>query len=907
MPDAFVSYSRSDSKELVVRLRDALEAAGHDVWVDLEDIPPASPWQEELRGGIAQSDSFVFVISPGSVRSEHCLRELAHAVALHKRIIPINHVPTEAGSIPEEISTLHWIPGQGLFGDDFDGSLALLVEAIETDLDWVRQHTRWGNLATAWEKKGHDRSLLVRGSELEDAERWLSEQSEKDPEPTDLQRRFILESRRNATRRGRIVFAAVAVALAVSVGLGIAALLQRNEAISEKTLAIARGREATSRELAANSLRTLVSNPALSLRLAVRAVAEARTRQAVNSLRQSLQASNPPRTFRIGSRVATSQFGPSGRTVLIAGADGVARIWNVESGEQVRAMRSSAPLRDAEFDPDRRLAITAGADGFARIWRATTGRQLRTLVDPSHQPLVRAAFSPDGRSVVTASRDADLVRWRLADGTPLLRWHSPSAINDLAISPDGRTAVTAGSDGAARLWDLTTGRVRALLRGSGAVLKSVAFSPDGKEIATGGDDDTVRVWRLGRKRPIRTFRAPYGYVWAVAFSPDGRSVGAGFQASSAVVWDLGSRQQTAVVHTHQGIVWDVGFSPDGRSLVTASSDGGSRVWSLRARSAVQLGGPGRKSFPLATLSPDARLAATAGSGGPLTIWDATSGRRRATLRANAIEDIRFSPDSREVAISEADGVVRVGDSRSGAEVRVLRGHHGGAYGLGWSPDGRRLACGGDDGRVTIWSLGSGRPQASLPMKGRGAAEWAAFDPGGGSLAVGYADGSTVVWGLASNSPRAALVEPQPYPIYSLAYSPRRGLLATQQEAPTPTIGIWRAASGKRISSLAPPPAPEDSVAFSPNGRSVVSGLENGTIWVWDAASGRDITTIRAGRAEVASARFVGGHGDRLASISTDGVVQHFACPVCSASIGRLLRLARRELRQFSASRGGNGE
>ena len=78
MPDAFISYSRHDSKEFVARLELALQQSGKDAWVDLDEIPPASKWEEDLKEGVAKSDSFVFVISPESLTSKYCAQELAN-------------------------------------------------------------------------------------------------------------------------------------------------------------------------------------------------------------------------------------------------------------------------------------------------------------------------------------------------------------------------------------------------------------------------------------------------------------------------------------------------------------------------------------------------------------------------------------------------------------------------------------------------------------------------------------------------------------------------------------------------------------------------------------------------------------------------------------------------------------
>ena len=90
----------------------------------------------------------------------------------------------------------NWIPQVGLFADNFDNDVTTLVTAIETDLEWVHQHTVWLGKSLDWEGRNEDASLLLRGSELDAAEQWLQEQSGKSPAPTELQQRFIFTSRR---------------------------------------------------------------------------------------------------------------------------------------------------------------------------------------------------------------------------------------------------------------------------------------------------------------------------------------------------------------------------------------------------------------------------------------------------------------------------------------------------------------------------------------------------------------------------------------------------------------------------------------------------------------------------------------------------------------------------------------
>jgi hypothetical protein len=187
MPDVFISYSRKD-KAFVHQLADALKAHNQDVWVDWEDIPFASDWQEEIFTGIDSANSAIFVISPDSLASQYCSMEVNYINKNKKRLIPIVYREADGQTIIQSISHLNWI-----FFDKpdtpFDQALTQLVTALSTDLDAVKQRTRLLLRARDWERKGHSNSLLLRGEELDDVRGMLA-----DTELTDLQRSFLQAS-----------------------------------------------------------------------------------------------------------------------------------------------------------------------------------------------------------------------------------------------------------------------------------------------------------------------------------------------------------------------------------------------------------------------------------------------------------------------------------------------------------------------------------------------------------------------------------------------------------------------------------------------------------------------------------------------------------------------------------------
>jgi hypothetical protein len=200
----FLLYSRKD-KDFVRRLNDALIAQKREAWIDWKDIPLTAEWQQEILTNIESSENFVFVISPEAAASPNCRREIDHAVANNKRMIPIFRRPTPDDAIPEALGKFQRIDFSD--NDEFDARFVALIAALDADLAWVNAHTRLLTRAKEWEREGKESSFLLRGNDLREAERWVAKSSEKDPKLTTLQSQA---SRQSATRLPRIIIGAVA-------------------------------------------------------------------------------------------------------------------------------------------------------------------------------------------------------------------------------------------------------------------------------------------------------------------------------------------------------------------------------------------------------------------------------------------------------------------------------------------------------------------------------------------------------------------------------------------------------------------------------------------------------------------------------------------------------------------------
>src|SRR5262245_404775 len=195
----FISYSRKDSAAFADELLAGLEVAGFAPFLDRHDIVPGEPWEARLGGLIEQSDTVVFVVSPEAVKSEQCTWEVDRTIEVSKRLLPVIFKSVPDDDIPEKLRRLQFVSFDSGLG--FARPLSQLAEALRVDLQWIREHTRFGELATRWEQRGRPESLLLRGDEIDAAKTWMAARRAAAPEITDAQRAFVTASEETETAR----------------------------------------------------------------------------------------------------------------------------------------------------------------------------------------------------------------------------------------------------------------------------------------------------------------------------------------------------------------------------------------------------------------------------------------------------------------------------------------------------------------------------------------------------------------------------------------------------------------------------------------------------------------------------------------------------------------------------------
>jgi tetratricopeptide (TPR) repeat protein len=230
----FISYSRQDLLA-ADRFVTALEEEGFKVNIDRRDLPFGEEWVRELTDFIAGSDTVVALVSPAFIASKACNWELSQVRATNKRLVPVVIEPVQIEDLPEAIRKIQLLPAQRAF--NFEVHLTPLAEALNTDRQWIKEHTRLADRARQWIVRNRAQALLLRGSALADAEAWQDGQPKAAPAPSDEILELMLASRRAATRRNRAIAAGSLFAALIAFALAGAAAFQWQRAESSYTAA----------------------------------------------------------------------------------------------------------------------------------------------------------------------------------------------------------------------------------------------------------------------------------------------------------------------------------------------------------------------------------------------------------------------------------------------------------------------------------------------------------------------------------------------------------------------------------------------------------------------------------------------------------------------------------------------
>jgi WD40 repeat protein len=816
MSHIFISYSRRDLA-FAQKIVDALAVNKLDTWIDWKSIPKGEDWEQEIYRGIEEADAFLFLISPDSVKSEMCNKEIAHAVKNGKRMLPIVLHDTDRKIIHPEIAKRNWIfcrHGQ----DDFDKAIKETYETIHTDYEWLKYQTQLQVKALDWDR-GKDNSRLLRGKELRDAEEKLADVGTQiDPRPTILQRQYILSSQRNEIRVRRQVVFGLVTGLVLVLIFALVALEQRNEAMHQTNIARAG-------ELAALADASKQTRLDLALLLSIEAVGKEDRYQTENVLLAILQSTpglnrivtihNGDRTLALspagdgtieGYAVRTIALSNNGKTLASVGCGKPnSRDYHCDQGELLlidteslqgigRFVFSGEPfvditsnIRSVDFSPDGKLLALGTENGDVILWD-TAAHQVTGPSLLGHTDVVfDVAFSPDGKILASASGQYDktILLWDVAThkqiGQPIVG-HTGS-ITSLDFSSDGKVLASGGGDGGDRsiiLWDMATHEpIGQPLTGHTGGILALSFSPDGKTIASGSSDNTIIIWDVSTHQPIaQPLRGHNDIVLSLAFSPDGRRLASGSWDRSILVWDLETLKVAWQFEGHLDSIRGLAFTPDGKTLISGSDDYSIRFWDM-------------EGFPQPFPTIKQYYSGTYGNGN-LTFIDGNN--ILATSGGGTIHHFRI--DTSESTVRE---LVHVSANKPDLLTGLAFSPDMKLFATGTCREGTSILC--EQGEINFWGVDAAQ-QIGDPLTGKfGWVQTAIFSP----------DSRLLITGSCGRR--------------------EENFVCVQGE-----ISIWDIGKQKAVIELTGHTTAVYSLAISPDGRTLASGADDGTIILWDLAN-----------------------------------------------------------------------
>ena len=566
-----------------------------------------------------------------------------------------------------------------------------------------------------------------------------------------------------------------------------------------------------------------------------------------------------------GAGVLCVAIDSAGTVIASGGADGTARLWDAGTLRPLARLAIGEPttrINAVAFNGDGNTLATAQNSGSIRLWDVSVSppkpvaelKQIRFGADS-------LSLSGDGKWLAAGGIDAGPHVFDLRVSPPQLVPNLPritGTAHSMLFSPDSRTlAVDSGFE--IQLWDMTVTppTPRANLGKGGSNFRTgtslLSFSKDGKTLsAAGNSSETIRLWDLSGEQPVEKSPAK-GRSYGAALSPDGAllavasSGGGRWHARETYLPRVrlfevggGETRELDAVEAHLAKdafrVTTIAFSPDGRTVVSGGEDGAVERWEVSTRKLR----PGRGEdgtnifIEAAAPSPDGRRLAVVGRSDSVFIWNLEtqppSLETKITIPPSGLKPAAPLAYTTNLTLS------RVAWSADGKTLAAVRAH------TGWS--------GGRDA-VWVWNLAPAPPVLKAEFFPGGlqsvAASSLALSPDGTRLALGtwpHVD----FWNLADTTPRqSALLKAMTFEAQSIAFTPDgRTALACDEK----TAKLWDVSSGAptlraelshrnqyQVLGSGPNgrPVQFSSVAYSADGKTLVTGSWDGVVRLWDAS------------------------------------------------------------------------
>jgi WD40 repeat protein len=630
-------------------------------------------------------------------------------------------------------------------------------------------------------------------------------------------------------------------------------------------------------------------------------------------------------------RVNSIKFTRDFTRVLTASDDWLAYQWDISTGNVVtRFVGHNGPVKSAVYSPDERFVVTAGHDRTLRLWNANSGSELRAFsIDPPKaarlDPVVRSkgidfhalVFSPDGRSIVAGT---DMGVWiidletgtqtellpafgrlwtdfRAVDYSKDGRWilggywagvciwdartFEPyrklqiagdfkqsftgifEDVSAASFSPSAKLIATGSKDGLIRVWSVDSEEVLWQKKNQGGAVTSVAFGENGIILLSSHQEGLIRLWNVDEGIVKREAKPRLADIYAAAFAAGDQAIGiAQFKSAQILgISDLKPIQYFLAV-TPSNLSGALAVSSDRRLLAYGTVSGNLSILDLTRGFVIKTyDGIFDSWVSSLSFSPDSQILMAGSGQGELASFFVDTGEgalknlktgervRKIKYATEPIESIAYSPaDGRFVALS-TDNKIVVWDTRSDASPVTLKGWgltaRDSVYGAGFSQDGKLLIGHFlDEAGIRLWDVGTWDLRSTvdggpLPVHS-GAIKTAAVSSDNRLVLSGGSDKIMRLWKMGSSTPIRTYEHPGNILYVAFVDDDTSAVSVTDQ-----AIYLWELETQDLKSKLSGHDGGITGASLLHDGRHLVTSGGDDTIRIWNIPNREQLVVYAA--------------------------------------------------------------
>jgi WD40 repeat protein/serine/threonine protein kinase len=556
--------------------------------------------------------------------------------------------------------------------------------------------------------------------------------------------------------------------------------------------------------------------------------------------------------------IHAAMLDPDGTRIVSGHYDGTIRVWDSVTGDKLKEFRAhDRELWLMAVCLDGRRVVSCSWDKTIKVWDTKTFEVIRTIRTPEDELIWCAAVSPDGKLIASSAAGKRVLRiWDVQTGLEAMTLgHHKSDVQCIIFSPDGKRIISGGREGDIKVWDATAGKELMTLHVDPDVVACIAVNSDGSQIASSGvTDRVIKLWDTRTAVQLATYPGSQpDIITSLAFSRDGKYIVSGDNIGLIKIWETATASELRTLVGHEGGVTSLAFSLDEKRIISSSWDGTTKLWDISNdhkanRLKVHQGSP-YSSISIA-FSPNGKRIAS-NMDGMVKVFDVNSCTELMVLhkptKGRQPGSISFSSDGRLIGSSLPEGIIKVWDAETNAEVMTLQATGQRVWDLAFSPDNKRIVTVSviretfyaQEGTIKIWNILKGKEIMSLPL-GELVPLSVAFSPDGKQIVSGGQGGTIKVWDVSSGT-EVMTINGHHGHVYYVTFSPDGKLIAEANHQGI--ASIWDANSGVELLTLGGHNDIIYSIMFSPDGRRIITGSNDRTARLWDVATGAELLTL----------------------------------------------------------------